>query len=205
MSAAFAPAEIAPGLWRWTATHPEWVPASAPESTADWGPEVGSVLRARAGVATFIDALVPSDAARFWAWADERVAGAAQCHALTTIGFHRRSRDELVDRYEARTSRARDALPPGVEKIALRGAGEVAYWLADERALVLGDRILGDGAGGLRLCPESWIGYLGNGLTLARLRELLRPLLELPAERVLVSHGDPVLRDGRAALAEAVG
>jgi hypothetical protein len=44
------------------------------------------------------------------------------------------------------------------------------------------------------------MGYLGNGLTTAGLRELLRPLLELPVERVLVSHGEPVLRDGHAAL-----
>jgi hypothetical protein len=28
----------------------------------------------------------------------------------------------------------------------------------------------------------------------------LRPLLDLPVARVLVSHGDPVLRNGRAAL-----
>jgi hypothetical protein len=29
-------------------------------------------------------------------------------------------------------------------------------------------------------------------------------LLELPIERVIVSHGDPVLHDGRAALARAI-
>jgi hypothetical protein len=35
------------------------------------------------------------------------------------------------------------------------------------------------------------------------LRSSLQPVLELPVERVLVSHGRPVLRDGAAAL-EAV-
>jgi hypothetical protein len=32
----------------------------------------------------------------------------------------------------------------------------------------------------------------------------LRPLLDLPVEMVLVSHGEPVLRDGRNALARAL-
>ena len=41
-------------------------------------------------------------------------------------------------------------------------------------------------------------------MALSDLRELLRPLLELPIERVLVSHGEPVLSGGRDALAEAL-
>jgi hypothetical protein len=69
---------------------------------------------------------------------------------------------------------------------------------------VPGDRVLGGRGGGLRLCPESWLAYLGNGLTRSGLGELLRPLLELPIERVLVSHGEPVLHDGRTALRAAI-
>jgi hypothetical protein len=49
----------------------------------------------------------------------------------------------------------------------------------------------------LRLCPERWLGKASH----EDLRESLRPLLELPLERVLVSHGEPVLRDGKRALA----
>ena len=141
----------------------------------------------------------------FWPWADERVAGTNRCLALTTIGFHRRSRDRLVERYGASRSRARDALPAGIETVALRGAGEVAYWIAAPRTLVCGDRIVGARGGGLRLCDESWLRYLGTGLTSEGLRGLLQPLLELPVERVLVSHGEPVLGDGHAALVEAIG
>ena len=33
---------------------------------------------------------------------------------------------------------------------------------------------------------------------------LMRPLLELPIERVLVSHGEPVLHGGHTALARAI-
>jgi hypothetical protein len=36
------------------------------------------------------------------------------------------------------------------------------------------------------------------------LKERLRPLLELPVELVLVSHGEPVLQDGHAALSKAL-
>ena len=48
------------------------------------------------------------------------------------------------------------------------------------------------------LCPESWLYWVRvdrNGL-----RVLLEPLLDLPIERVLVSHGDPVLSGGVEAL-----
>lgn len=200
----FRPIEIEPGLWRWSAAHPEWRPAAAAESTADWGREVGATFVALDGAAAFIDALAPAEPAQFWRWADERVAGKPVL-ALSTIGFHRRSRPELVERYGASTSRARDRLPEGIEAIALRGAGEVVFWLPDREALVFGDRVLGEPGGGLRLCPESWLGYLGSSMDLSRLRELLRPLLELPFERVLVSHGEPVLADGRKALQEALG
>jgi glyoxylase-like metal-dependent hydrolase (beta-lactamase superfamily II) len=67
-------------------------------------------------------------------------------------------------------------------------------------ALVAGDRLMGDGRGGLRLCPSSWIRYLSTGISLDELRDALRPLLELPVERVLTSHGEPVLRGGRRAI-----
>jgi glyoxylase-like metal-dependent hydrolase (beta-lactamase superfamily II) len=78
-------------------------------------------------------------------------------------------------------------------------------WLEEPRALVPGDRLLGDGRGGLRLCPESWLRYLPGPPGLDDLRAALRPLLELPVERVLPSHGDPVLKDGREAIRAALG
>lgn len=52
------------------------------------------------------------------------------------------------------------------------------------------------------MCPESW---LPEKTTHAVLAESLRPLTDLPIESVLVSHGEPVLREGRKALAAAIG
>ncbi len=72
------------------------------------------------------------------------------------------------------------------------------FWLAEQRALIPGDRILGAPDGGLRLCPESWLYWVR--VNREELRALLMPLLELPIERVLVSHGEPVLSGGAEAL-----
>jgi glyoxylase-like metal-dependent hydrolase (beta-lactamase superfamily II) len=195
--------EISPGLWRWTAPHPAWVPNATPDSSADWEQHVGSVLYVSQRTAVFFDPLLPADVGTFWTWADSRVAGRAVT-VLTTIRWHRRSRIAFAKRYAASVSRAKRNLPPGVDAFVVRGAGETIYWLPEHRALIPGDRILGSPSGGLRLCPESWLRYLPSRMTLAELRSGLRPLLELPVERVLVSHGEPVLRNGAEALAQAL-
>jgi hypothetical protein len=195
--------QLAPGLWRWSVPHPDWQPHAKPGSPADWEQEVGSVLYETEDAAVFFDPLVPPSEDVFWRWADERVAGRCVV-VLTTIAGHRRSRAALVERYGASTSRAKRSLPNGVAANPIRGAGETIFWLSEHRALIPGDRILGAAGGGLRLCPESWLRYLPSKLTRAELEERVRPLLELPIERVLVSHGQPVLRGGAKALARAL-
>jgi hypothetical protein len=109
-----------------------------------------------------------------------------------------------VRRFDATTSRANPSLPQGVETVTIPRAGETMVWLPDPRALVPGDRLLGDDRGGLRMCPPGWLRYLEPGLSYEELREELRSLLELPVEMVLVSHGKPVLQGGRAAIERAL-
>lgn len=188
-------APVAPGLWRWTAPHPDWEPDPEPGSPGDWDRDVGSVLAEVGDAAVLVDPLVPQD---LWPALDERVRG-RRVVVLVTIGFHGRSRDAVVDRYGASQE-----LPAGVHGVPLPEFGETMLWLPDHRALVPGDRVMGDGRGGLRLCPDSWLRYLPGPPTLAALRAALRPLLDLPVERVLVSHGEPVLDGGREALARAL-
>jgi hypothetical protein len=77
-------------------------------------------------------------------------------------------------------------------------------WIAEHGALVPGDRLLGTARGGLRVCPDSWLGYLAGRTTPSRLRSELRKLLELPLRMVLVSHGEPVVRDAKRKLARAL-
>jgi hypothetical protein len=199
-------AELRPGLWRWTARHPEAVDDPVPGSPADWPPDVGCVACAAPSALVVIDPLVPGgEEEPFFARMDELVAAhGPRVAVVTTIRFHRRSRAVFVERYGATTSRAKAALPDGVRTVPVRRAGEVMVWLEEHRALVPGDRLLGDGAGGLRLCPPSWLGYLSSGITIDELRAALGPLRELPVEMVLVSHGEPVLADGARAVERAL-
>lgn len=194
------PRQIAPGLWRWTAPHPEWPAKVSPDSPSYWPQQVGSVLYATDQSAVFIDPQLPPDTKGFWTWADQRVQERS-VHVLTTIHWHRRSRDQVAARYGASTSRAKPRLPHGVESFMLRRAGETLFWLPESRALVPGDRILGAAKGGLRLCPGSW---LDGDMTPAQLKQLLQPLQQLPIEHVLVSHGEPVIGNGARALADAL-
>ena len=199
-------AELRPGLFRWTALHPDAEPSPNAGSPADWGPEVGSVAYAAPGALVLIDPLVPADRAGLQKELDELVrAHGRPVHILTTLKWHRRSRDALAARYRAATSRARPSLPEGVETIVIPGAGETMVWLPGPRALVSGDRLLGDDAGARRLCPDSWLRYLPSGMRQPQLREALRRLLDPPVELVLVAHGEPLLADGRAAIARALG
>ncbi len=196
------PVEIAPGLMRWTAPHPDWKPDAKPGSSADWEERVGSVLFAPTDTVALIDPLLPrEDRASFLARLDEIIAG-RPVSILTTIRWHSRDRQELADRYTPSTTRAWNAVPAGVVPRPLRGAGETLFWLPSVEALVAGDRLIGDPALGLRVCPQSWLSSVQ--VDRAGVGRLLRPLIELPIERVLVSHGEPVLRDGRAALARAI-
>jgi glyoxylase-like metal-dependent hydrolase (beta-lactamase superfamily II) len=213
--------EIAPKLWRWTGYHEEWEE------------NVGCVFLETADGAIVIDPLVPpEDPGHFLAALDRDVERAdGRLHVLVTVFWHARSTAALVERYGAEVwapgrgrsavarragtvthpFRSQDPLPGGIRAFATARAAEVVYWLPEHAALVPGDVLLGEGAKGggtrkagprgLRMCPESW---LPEGKTHAQLAESLRPLLDLPVERVLVSHGEPVLEDAPAALAAAL-
>jgi hypothetical protein len=194
-----------PGLFRWTAIHPE-APEEPKTGTPDeWGPDVASIAYEAPDALLLVDPLVPEDRVDLQKEIDALVRRHGQSVAIvTTLQFHRRSRSALAERYGATTSRAKRTLPRDVETVVVRGAGETMVWLPKPRALVPGDRLLGDERGGVRLCPDSWIRYLPSGMRKAGLRAALRPLLELPVELVLVSHGQPVLENGREAIAAAL-
>jgi glyoxylase-like metal-dependent hydrolase (beta-lactamase superfamily II) len=203
--------EIAPGLWRWTAYHEEWKE------------DVGCVFVETGDGVVLIDPLVPADdTARFWKALDRDVKRSkGGVHVLITVFWHARSAAAMRERYEARiwaptSGRAAIArrtgevtdpfsldggLPGGLEAYRTARAAEVVYWIPEHSALVPGDVLVGDGKGGARMCPESW---LPAGKSHRDLAASLRPLLDLPVRRILVSHGRPVVTGGGRALARAL-
>jgi glyoxylase-like metal-dependent hydrolase (beta-lactamase superfamily II) len=168
-------------LRRWTAHHAEWkedvgcVAFDSPDGVVAFDPLDPRPVEPDH---TFITVFFHARSARGRVWAPRD-----QVRRLKNRGV------EVTDPFDPG-----DDLPGGVECFTTARSGEVVYWLPSERALVVGDVLLGSP---LRLCPPSWL----RPATLDELRESLRPLLELPVEQVLVSHGEPVTRDGHAALA----
>src|SRR3954452_8633483 len=149
--------ELRPGLWRWTARHPDAEEDPDPGGPDDWGPDVGCVACAAPGALVVIDPLVPAGQEEpFFARMDELVARhGPRVAVLTTIGFRRRSRAAFGARYGATTSRGKAALPAGVRTVPIRRAGEVMVWLEEHRALVPRERLLGGDARGGRLWAAS--------------------------------------------------
>ena len=180
--------ELAPGLWRWTAVHPAWKPGE------DWEPEVACFYAETDAATVLIDPLAPAneDAERFWAHLDEDIERHGRPVAILLTGeWHRRSADVVAARYNAPVHIGGRSLPDGVEApVAVEGGGDQPYWLPGRGALAVGDAVISVG-GVLRLWGA------------AERPEAVQSWLELPAEHVLVAHGDHV-PGGRAALAAAL-
>jgi hypothetical protein len=188
--------EIAPGLRRWTAWHDHWEE------------DVGSVAVDTGDGLVLIDPLDPPRDLRrpdhvlvtvYWHGRGTSSVGAERVWAPKRSAQPLKNRGiNVTDRF-----RAGDELPGAIQAIQTARTAEVVYWLPQQRAVVTGDVLLGAGAKPratsepLRLCPERWLGKATHD----DLRKSLRPLLDLPVERVLVSHGEPLLRDGKRALA----
>jgi glyoxylase-like metal-dependent hydrolase (beta-lactamase superfamily II) len=188
------PVAIAPGLYRWTAWH------------RDWEEDVAAVaVETRDGLVVVDPIDPPPQFTR-------------PAHVLVTVFWHKRAAGDAADahvwasRRSARPLRNRGlvvtdlveeaALPGGIRAIPTARQSEVVYWLPAQKTVVVGDVLLGAGAkpratsDPLRLCPERWLGKASR----ADLRSSLRPLLDLPVQRVLPSHGKPVLRGGKRSL-----
>ncbi len=206
MSAAEVVEELRPGLWTWTAPHPAWTPDDGgPEG---WEQDVRSYACVANDVLVLFDPMSPP----------EEVINLVEGRPVSivlTMHWHQRSSVDLavglgatvhapaekIAEVEAPALpyRLGDTLPGGVEPQVGGYPEEATLWIPAYRALVVGDVFL-HGERGFRLQPDSWIG---DGLTPAELRERLRPLLELPVELLLPTHGDPV-EDGRKALERAL-
>jgi hypothetical protein len=195
-------AEIRPGVWRWTAPHPAWRPGNL------WPRDVGCVYAETCDAVVLIDPLVPEDQTdQFWRALDRDRGRVVHLpvRILLTCAWHRRSADEVAERYDGDVWQVGETLPDGVEVVVFDDIEtrwrEAVFAFPDRGVVVFGDVVEGDGEGGLRMPPEWWPPHEERT---RRIRNELRRVLNWPIEVVLVSHGEPVLDDPRLALQHVI-
>jgi glyoxylase-like metal-dependent hydrolase (beta-lactamase superfamily II) len=193
--------EIAPGLWWWTAPHPDWTPEDL-EGGEGWEQVVSSYALADDAFILF-DPLVED-----WDWLDHHVKEHGPPAVLITLFWHARSARQILDRYDGasvwayepaaewigertrytKTFTAGDALPAGIKAIPMHRAEEVAYWLPQHNSVVVGDTILrhGDRA---TLFPPTW-AYRRQDIIDA-VTQSVRELMARNPDRLLLTHGGP--------------
>jgi hypothetical protein len=157
--------EIADGIWRWTARHPEWHPGV-------WGAEVGCYALVGAGRTVLIDPLAPEGDPGFWERLDGVVTG--DVVSLITIGYHLRSAEAVCARYPGATvwghrnvgrrmadptpfrDLAPDSTPEGVRAYAIGKPrrAELPVLVESHRALAFGDAVVGTDSGLRMWCNE---------------------------------------------------
>lgn len=186
--------DVAPGLWIWRTEHPDWRPELG------WQPMVTSTYVQSRGEVLVLDPLAPGDdGSDVWA----RLDATPPEIVVVLKPDHVRDTDLFVRRYGARAYgpflfwrsnipetelepiEAGMELPGGL--VALydaRARMETPIWLPEQRALVFADALTAQGDGKLRVWTTPWHEQ--------RVLPALRELLELPFERVIVSHGEPV-------------
>jgi hypothetical protein len=212
-----SPVELAPGLWRWATRHPEWHPGRFGAEVACFALDAGDEL-------LLIDPLLPiGDDGPVLDVLDGLASGRA-VHVLITIGYHVRSAEPLAERHGGQVwgppncaSRLRDPsrlreLEPGVPgpggatayAIGRPVRGERPLWLPSHHAVAFGDAVVTTPEGELRMWAHESLDDRRRRFYRDRFAPTLAPLVELPVERVLVTHGEPVLADGAAALREAL-
>ena len=202
--------EVQTGVWHWDAPHPDWTPK---QGGADgWGPEVSSYAIDDGQRLLLFDPLAPPSEI------DDLAAG-REAAIVLTCPWHERDARSLAERLgaplyapprdvgdpnplEGHVFSAGERLPVGVEAFPGMEPNDLMLWIESRRALVAGDTLI-DRGNGLEF-PHDWASkgaIAERGVPPEQILEALRPLLELPVELVLPTHGAPA---GRAALERAL-
>jgi glyoxylase-like metal-dependent hydrolase (beta-lactamase superfamily II) len=192
--------EVQRGLWHWEARHPDWTPGNPEDEDA----EVTSYAIDDGERLLLLDPLaVPREI--------DELAADRETAIVLTVPWHERDTRSLVDRLDAtvfvpspeedpiedrRLFTAGDRLPVGVTAYPGKDENDLVLWVESRGALAFGDTLIE--RGGVLQIPVDW---LSEGVTRDDVVALLRPLLELPIELVLPTHGAPT---DRAALERAL-
>ena len=213
--------ELRPGLWHWTAPHPDWRPSEP------WDRNVSSYAIVDPARLVLFDPIDPPDMIEY-------LAPARETAVVLTAPWHERGTRRLVERFElpvytplpdtaedlmqtygitaeqagdgspdvawllkegigdARPYAAGDRLDVGMVAFAGQKPNDMVLWVEEQRAVVAGDTLV-DFGNGLELNAR-WLEL--QRITRDQVVQGLRPLLELPVEHVLATHGGPY--DGAA-------
>jgi len=204
--------ELLQGLWHWQAPHPDW------RSSEPWDQNVSSYAIDDDERLLLFDPLgVPSEI--------EALAAERETAIVLTAPWHERDAQSLVERLgvpvtygltaeqagdgspdvvwllrekkgEARPYSSGERLPFGADVFPGHKANDTVLWVESHHAVISGDTLVDFGRG-LEI-NERW---LRPGVTREEIAKGLRPLLELPVEHVLATHGGPT---DRAALERAL-
>jgi glyoxylase-like metal-dependent hydrolase (beta-lactamase superfamily II) len=208
--------EVAPGLWRWTRRHPAWHPRG-------FGDEVSSYALLDDAGLVLVDPLLDGEDDPVLAALEAQASGSVRI--LITMPGHERSAELIGRRMRSRhdvgiygharcSSRLDDtsfftALAGGetiaggvrVHAFGSPRRAELPFELPSHRALAFGDAVVETGNGELRVWAQAPVKQAWWD---ERFIPTLRPLAALAVERVLVTHGKPVLEHGATELAAAL-
>jgi glyoxylase-like metal-dependent hydrolase (beta-lactamase superfamily II) len=217
--------ELQAGLWHWEAPHPDWEP------TEPWSQEVSSYAIDDGKRLLLFDPLgVPGELEELAGERETAIVLTCPWHERDTQSLVERlgvpvfapapeTQEDLMEKFgitaeqaaggspdlrwlrasetvEKHWVSAGDQLPIGVEARPGKDPKDLVLWIENSGALVFGDTLAEFGKG-----LEINVRWLPKGETREQIVEVLRPLLELPVELVLPTHGAPT---DRAALERAL-
>jgi hypothetical protein len=212
------PQRLADDLWRWTARHPEWHPG-------EFGREVACFALRQGDDAVLIDPLLPPDpdpilelieqilgerlsilvTIPYHVRSSEEVWRRFRERAETTIWGHRAAARRLDDRSAFREVEPDAQLPAGISahRIGKPRRYEMPLYIPFHRALAFGDAVA-EVDGALVVWSTERVDDRVERFYRERFNPSLEPLLELDFDRVLVTHGEPVMQNGREQLRTAL-
>lgn len=209
--------ELRTGLWHWEAPHPDWVPGEPwPEVVSSYAIDDGEHLL------LFDPLAVPGEIVELAAGRKPVVVLTAPWHERDSRGLIERlgapvftpppdTQEDLMRKYgvtaeqaaggspdlawllaegggEAHLYSAGDRLPFGIEAFRGREHNDLVLWIESFGAVISGDTLADFGPG---LGMNEW---LREAVTREQVVSGLRPLLALPVELVLPTHGAPTDR-----------
>jgi glyoxylase-like metal-dependent hydrolase (beta-lactamase superfamily II) len=210
--------ELRTGLWHWQAPHPAW------RSSEPWDENVSSYAIDDGDRLLLFDPLgVPREIEELAAGRETAIVLTAPWHERDTQSLVERhglpvytplpdSAEDLMRKfgitaeqagdgspdirwllssdYEWHAYAAGDRLPFGIDVFPGHKNNDLVLWVESQHAVIAGDTLADFGEG--PAINERWL--LSEGGTREEVAERLRPLLELPVEHLLPSHGEPTDR-----------